>query len=210
MQEPKQEAKSGGIFSVFKGMGGVSGWLRILSGKPRVPQIPEHQLVTKPDLDSEEVEEDRVAEDLKEFKGKVQEVVAKTTTVVGKAAENVKTVTATKKQGITPVPKIPKPIVKIFIGLLFLIILLFIISRVLTSPGNGGKPVKPSPTLSPEGLSITPSIIPYIPVKASLYADDEEVLNLERDISVLEREVATVSLKELGLQPPSLDFNVRF
>lgn len=56
----------------------------------------------------------------------------------------------------------------------------------------------------------TPTAVEYIPSIPSLYATDETVLNLEQEISVLDREIAGVQLRETTLNPPILDFNINF
>jgi len=44
----------------------------------------------------------------------------------------------------------------------------------------------------------------------SAYATDPDILNLEQEISVLDKEINEVDLKESLLQPPSLDFDIDF
>lgn len=56
----------------------------------------------------------------------------------------------------------------------------------------------------------TPTLVEYIPSEPSLYVTDEEVLKLEQQISVLDREIAGVQLRETTLTPPTLDFNINF
>ena len=55
---------------------------------------------------------------------------------------------------------------------------------------------------------VTP--VPFVPFKPSVYADDPEVLKIEEDLTLLERELNQVKIKEDGIDPPKLDFDISF
>lgn len=63
---------------------------------------------------------------------------------------------------------------------------------------------------SGDGGVPTPSVGPFRPYKPSIYADDEQVLQMEEDIKVLDRELSTSQLKDSILTPPVLDFDISF
>jgi hypothetical protein len=46
--------------------------------------------------------------------------------------------------------------------------------------------------------------------RPSKYADDPEILQIEEDLSVLEREINRAILRDNTINPPSLDFNIQF
>jgi len=56
----------------------------------------------------------------------------------------------------------------------------------------------------------TPTPLNYQPEKPSIYANDDEVLRIEEAIDALEKEISRASLRESGLIPPVLDYNINF
>ena len=95
-----------------------------------------------------------------------------------------------------------KKIARIVAVVILLLVLLYIVSLfVKTIRQNGEVAISGIPT---------PTVAPYIPYNPSVYAEDELVLQLEEDIKVLDRELATAQLKETILTPPVLDFNINF
>lgn len=56
----------------------------------------------------------------------------------------------------------------------------------------------------------TPTPVGYQLYKPSVYAGDPEILKLEEEINIFDREVSGAVLKETTLNPPTLDFNIDF
>lgn len=90
---------------------------------------------------------------------------------------------------------------KIFLTLLPLMMIAILISMVIklsgkkpeVSPGPGGPEPTPTPILTP-----------------TQWANDEEVLGIEKDLFQLEEDLKNVDLKQVPLYPPILDMNVKF
>ena len=218
MEEEKKQ-KSGSLKGIFKGIGGVGGWFSSLLGKPR-PYIPPStgQEEPKPKLSEKAVkqeatlstmtassEEDSIVADIEGFKkfvGKtVKKVSIKTTPVAEHGAELGSQAVSGAKQLVDK--SFLKKLVRVFLILVFLIILVFIALRLFKIlQEDNGEVVRPP--------GVSPSPIPYEPYKPSVYAGDPEVLQLEEDINILEAELTNTNIREERLFPPSLDFNVRF
>ncbi len=99
-------------------------------------------------------------------------------------------------------PKLPKGIptrkVGIAIGVLVVVLIILNLSLgILRREPPIGDPT-PVPT-----FEIDTS-------RPSIYAKDEEVLDLEERISVLDSELSNVVLRDITLRPPELDFNLSF
>jgi len=94
---------------------------------------------------------------------------------------------------------------------LVLVIVLVISFLVLASTGlvilNQRSQTIPSAQISP-----TPTPTPIIEqiTNPSPYATDSAILQTEEELKKLESELQEVDLKETGLTPPVLDFNVNF
>jgi hypothetical protein len=182
-------------------VGGISGWFGKLTGKPVTARQNE-----PPD---EIGGENSVTKDLSKLRIGVGKVISKTSDTLSPVVTRAK-VSAEKAD-----KTFWKKILKIFIMVFFLIFLLFILIGLvsyLLKGGNGGKTGNSSGNVSPSVISttLTPSPQPYVPFKPSVYVDDPDVLQLEQDISVLERQLTQDTLRESKLIPPSLDFNVKF
>ena len=99
-------------------------------------------------------------------------------------------------------PGLMKKLLRIGVIAVLLIVLFYIGSlmlRTFTQNGENGQIAVP-----------TPSVAPFHPFNPSIYADDEQVLQMEEDIKVLDRELSTTQLKETILTPPVLDFDIDF
>ena len=152
----------------------------------------------------EQLKDDQIASDLARAKeaglkivGKVKETV---NPVISQNKQNIQTTLAPAKGIFANFPF--KKIARIVAVVLLLLVLLYIVSLfVKTIRQNGEVAVSGIPT---------PTVAPYIPYNPSVYAEDELVLQLEEDIKVLDRELATAQLKETILTPPVLDFNINF
>ena len=57
---------------------------------------------------------------------------------------------------------------------------------------------------------VFPTLPPFQQYRPSVYADDPLILQLEKDINVLDRELSNVQIKEILLEPPKFDFNISF
>ncbi len=64
--------------------------------------------------------------------------------------------------------------------------------------------------ISTANLSPTPTPIPTIEQPVSIWAKDEQVIKAENDLKQIEENLEKVDLKEVGLRPPALDFEVKF
>ena len=166
-----------------------------------------HQDLVKTGLPRKGVEQlknDQVSSDLARAKeagskivGRVKEAV---TPVISQNKQTIQTTLAPAKGMFANFPF--KKIARIVAVVLLLLVLLYIVSLfVKTIRQNGEVTVSGIPT---------PTVAPYIPYNPSVYAEDELVLQLEEDIKVLDRELATAQLKETILTPPVLDFKVNF
>jgi hypothetical protein len=63
---------------------------------------------------------------------------------------------------------------------------------------------------TPNTTNLSPSPVVYQQVKDSIWAKDADILKLETDLNVLEKEILNSQIKDKSLLPPSLDFNVNF
>lgn len=152
----------------------------------------------------EQLKDDQVAFDLARAKeagskivGRVKETV---TPVISQNKESIQTTLAPAKGIFANFPF--KKIARIVAVVLLLLVLLYIVSMFV-------KTIKQNGEVTVSGIP-TPTVAPYIPYNPSVYAEDELVLQLEEDIKVLDRELATVQLKETILTPPVLDFDINF
>jgi hypothetical protein len=94
---------------------------------------------------------------------------------------------------------------KVVPALLFIGVLIVVIIGGYTVIRNMYKGDSPAIVTGP-----TPTSAEYVPSQPSLYSEDPEVLKLEQDISLLQREITGTSLRETTLNPPVLDFNISF
>jgi len=193
-----------------KGLGGFSGWINALLGKKKstnevVKQV-EAQLKDQkqPQAAQETVEigspEDSVAQDIQNAKKLVSGVIKGISNKVEPVAEA--KIKKAKSSSIL------KKILKLFLILIFLAIFIFVaimFVRTLGKPGNGGNGVNVNPSDAP-----TPTPFVYNPYKPSIYANDPEILALEQDITLLEKEIFRAILREDKLFPPVLNFKVDF
>ena len=149
-------------------------------------------------------QEDSIAGDIKIFKDLIKKGVDGTKTILSPfAKKGVESTVATTKAVTGSVDsKFIKIAVRSFIVIIFAIILIYIASFLFkrlreekTVSQNGGAPV---------------TQVPYEPFKPSVYANDPEVLILEEEIGILERELYGVNIKEDGIKPPQLDWNISF
>lgn len=120
--------------------------------------------------------------------------------LLGTVGESVSPIVA--KQGKKFSGLLIKKLLRIGVIAVLLIVLFYIGSlmlRTFTQNGENGQIAVPSP-----------SVAPFHPFNPSIYADDEQVLQMEEDIKVLDRELSTTQLKETILTPPVLDFDIDF
>jgi hypothetical protein len=175
-------------------------------GRPKVPKLPNE--VSQKAV-AQEFQGDSVSEDIRKFKSTSSTFLSRITKVlspfVARGAATVQLATAGTgqflKRGV--LAKLPlKKILRFGLIAFFVATLVLIAIRVFKTireekDGNGGVEATPSPAV-------------YQPYKPSLWADDPEVLRLEEDISVIDRELTETYLREDKLLPPGLDFDIRF
>ena len=148
---------------------------------------------------------DPVAQDLESLKKLVGKFSGKVKTSVG--PQMTKATSSTSTSFVKTVDKgFIKKILRVFLVIVFLMIAVFVGMKLFkTYQENGGG-------VSPTGTVTEPTVTPivYEPFKPSLYAEDPEILKLEEDIDVLVREISGSNIKEITLNPPTLDFNITF
>ena len=187
-----------------KTSGGILSWFRALLGKPAQPIKSQ----TKSSKSEPEIppEEDSIVQDIESLKSFVK--------TVGHTVSTQK-VEPRKVASLPKPPQIPagitkksplKNLIRVLLVVFFLLILTFIGIRIVQLLSNGGN----DDTTVQLPNNVIPSPVPYIPHNPSVYAEDVEVLKLEEDILVLERELSNTNIKEDRLYPPTLDYNVRF
>lgn len=93
----------------------------------------------------------------------------------------------------------------IFAGALLVLVIIAIWVVVPLLSRMGTKEETPIVITSP-----TPPPIEFTPSEPSVYANDPNILDLEEDIAVLDREIVGASLRETTLNPPTLDYNISF
>jgi hypothetical protein len=202
--QPKgvQRQENGG--NVFSKMGNkMQGWFNLFMGRPRYKK-PAIQGSTEIKAERKKIspEEDSVTKDFK----KVTDLFGK---VFGKATQKIQPNAQKSAAGALQVTtkvagnRLFFKVVRLFIIIFFLMILVFIGTKmysILTENGeDGAKTVYTSPTP-----------VPYKPSKPSVYAEDEFILELEEKLGVLEREIAGISIRETTLTPPILDYKINF
>ncbi len=213
MQEEKNQKIGGekkGLKSLFAGLGGLGGWFGALIGRPKAPQVP---VSTEPTLTPTEntpvsqgpsAEEDSIKTDIEGVKLFVKRGVKQVSTKVAPLAKEGVELSGEAITGASGLVEksFLKKLIRVFLIVLFLIILVFVSLKLFSILRQKTEPEKPP--------VVPASPIPYLPYKPSVYAGDPEVLQLEEDASVLETELASTSVREDRLKPPSLDFDVRF
>ncbi len=157
-------------------------------------------------LVNQEVSEDSVAQDIKKFKEFGKGVIDK----FGTKLPTFKTKVFSSLSSIKlPTEKFSsQKVVKIF-GAFFLIIfglaMTFSFLKLIKNNFLENKKTEVEISITP-----TPTPVSYQPYLPSFYAKDTEVLKLEEDANLLEKEIVGSQLEEKQLLPPNLDFNIKF
>lgn len=87
-------------------------------------------------------------------------------------------------------------------GLAGLLIVLLILASLLKKPSVSPKQAQPAtPTPTPFEEEIT---------SPSIYATDSAILKIEADLKTIDQDLQSTDLKEVGLNPPVLDMEVKF
>lgn len=141
-----------------------------------------------------EPKENQISEDLKMVKGFKDKVFGKVKPPEGSGIP--------KDLGKLSDPNLLKKVLRVAVIVILLIALLFIVSRAIKMIGNNGSDLS---VIVP-----TPTVAQYRPTNPSIYADDPEVLKIEEDIKILDRELSTAVLPEPLLVLPILDFDIDF
>jgi hypothetical protein len=87
--------------------------------------------------------------------------------------------------------------------LIFVLIGIFVVMPLISKIRTPKETPIVVTTPSPEPIELTPS-------QPSIYASDAEIIQLQEDINVLDREVVGTQLRETTLNAPVLDFNITF
>ena len=198
------------------------------------PNSPQHEQLVE--LADQNTSSDSVSQDVNTFKkfisdltGKVQkkvEPIAKQSVeksknaLAKKSTEAPSDITASKKTEKTndaittsstnAIDKVKskfnfgtvKKLMGVVLGAMFIIIIGIVAIGLYTKlqkPQTAPTKVEPSPT--------PPT---YQTFKPSVYAKDPEVLKIEENLDILNREMDTTNLKEDNLLPPKLDFDISF
>lgn len=154
---------------------------------------------------------DSVKEDISKFKDTLQkftkEVQEKTEPVAKKVQEKIVEKTPEKlKATIKKGPNFGF-IKYLFIPLFIIFVVVIIISLVRNVKQNGGHDGEPVPTSTEEP---TPSLELIDNVRESVYANDSEILELQKELDVINNEMFSVPLRDSTINPPALDFNINF
>lgn len=186
--------------------GVVKKWLFALIGKPVTDGKQSGDSAVEQEVQQpQEPQEDSVTNDIKMFKQFVRNSAGKArvllTPYAKKSTESLTTTTKTVKGSVDN--KFIKITVRAFIVVFFAIILIFITTYLFgrLKEGNGN--------ITQNGR-ITPTPVSFDPDKPSIYAQDPEVLRLEEEINILKGELVGVSIRESGINPPSLDYEISF
>ena len=143
----------------------------------------------------------------------LQKLSSSVKSVSGKLKEKVKPAVSRQTQKATSKLKSTKKIgkksdMKKFFVIFAVVLVLFIVtitaSKVVPVLQNQNRS-QPKDEGEP-----TPTPATFDTYQPSVYADDPEVLKLEEDISIFEREVSTVNLRHSELFPPTIDFKISF
>lgn len=197
--ESEQSKKTTRVFRPFKNIGGLSGWFRALTGRSRLAQKSDQTQSSGQEV-AGQVSEDSVTQDIR----KLSDFLKRTSGRYLPSRE--RAVGETSGPLVYKDRNLSKKLIKILLFFLFLLVLVFVGVRFFQLVNEEGgttenaKDTKTSPT--------PPAV--YRPYKPSIYADDPEVLRLEKDINVIERELGRTSVREDSLLPPRLDFDIKF
>jgi hypothetical protein len=185
-------------------IGSAKSWIYKLMGKTP-PVIENETSGENAPQETQGVQEDSVANDMRMLKEFAKKSVEKAKTVVAPyAKKGMVSVSDTSKVVSTSADhKFIKTLIRTFLILFFTVVLIFIAIYLYRMLQKENVAVQPG-----SSVSVTP--VPFSPFKPSVYALDPEVLQLEEEINILERELARVNIKEEGVNPPKLDFSINF
>lgn len=176
-------------------------WFYSLMGK--TPSV-DNQTAVKSQEETQEPQEDSVVNDIKMFKEFAKKSFDKTRTLLTPfAKKGAASATDASKVVTTSVDnKFIRLLIRSFLIIFFTIVLIFIAIYLFKMIQNEDG------TTHTGGVSATP--VPFAPYKPSVYAQDPEVLRLEDEVNILERELTRVTIKEDGINPPKLDYEISF
>jgi len=187
--------------------GGFSKWFGMLTGRGASQSNPIQVQNSQPvDKKNQPLEEDSVAEDIKKAKKLLSLGMQKFSKSAGPSVQKGKEM---ESKGVEYAKKVvdvdfTKKAVKIFLVIIFVLIILFVASRVLDLTNkNGGDTNVPTPTN-------VPTAPPYKRTEPSIYDKDATILKIEEDAKVLLNEIVGKSLDDDSISPPNLDVNINF
>jgi len=165
-----------------------------------VQKVQKDKQATEPtELTPEDIKKEGIlARGLRLLKGAVGKVIPKAAVKESKES---------KKTGEKPpLPKkgLPKALVGAVIAVVALLIISSLASKFVSKVREGGKEGEGEEAVP------TPTPVGYQRYKPSVYAGDPEILKLEEDVNVLDREVSSAILKDDTLKPPTVDFDINF
>jgi hypothetical protein len=218
-------------------IGGVKKWLNALMGKPQPKsaspqpdniqqgvkldkeepkkvQVEQSQMSISKNSSPQAVQDQGTGEDSVKTDIKIIKSFTKkgTNTLKGmlkpyaqKGGESVTQTTKAVKGSVDN--KFIKIVVRSFIILFFALILFFIAYYLFTRLKEEGD----NTSNNNENVVVaTPTPIYFDPYKPSIYAEDPEILRLEEEINILKGEISGITIKETGINPPKLDWEINF
>jgi len=92
----------------------------------------------------------------------------------------------------------------VFLGILFVLILGILILMRLLFDFKKKVPSSPLPVVTP-----TPTLSEEVE-RQSFWATDSGILEIEKELKAIEKELDNTDIKEKGLLPPALDWKIEF
>jgi len=185
---------------------GISKWFNMLLGRPvSQPAINQTQTAQTGKKD-QPLEEDSVAEDIKKAKKLLSLGMQKFSKNAAPSVQKGKEMQSRGTEYAKSVVDVSftKRAVKIFLVIIFGLLVVFVALRVLNLVNKEGGDVNvPTPTTAP-------TVPPYKRTEPSIYDKDAVILKIEEDAKVLLNEIERKNLDDDTISPPSLDVNISF
>ncbi len=152
-----------------------------------------------------EIEEDSVASDVRRAKLFLKSLFEKMVVFVNPYLRKGVSLAGSARKEISPLvdKKFIRLILKIFIVFVMVLILLYMALGFVRRLKKEGVFLPNTPTPQP-------SVIPYNPYNPSVYNKDPQVIEIDENLKILDRELNNLNLRESGLNPPSLDWDIKF
>lgn len=145
--------------------------------------------------------EDVIAEDIKKAKGALDKLTSSfkkkaapmATPMIQKAESSSKNVFSEKTY---------KKVIKLAVVIMVIIVFVFLALRIFFF-------LKPGESTTTD-ISVTPTTFTHASLGKTIYADDDDIVRITKDLTVLKNEIDRTPVKDTTLTPPSLDMNVSF